>query len=410
MARPPSLRTIMGSKKNSNTTNAHPRSAPLRVLHILNELRPSGAEVLLRTVGDNWKDLGVRADIVSTGPQVGVYADLLQGVGYGINHIPFRKSPAFFLRLWRLVRTGRYQVVHIHTERANFWYAIVARLAAARPVRSIHNVFNFSGSLRVRRMLQRAILRLLAVVQVAVSESVQSNELRRFGNRCVVINNWYDERSFLPTTPTARSRARRSLGITDDRAFVIVTVGNCAPAKNHLSVLRALSSIDSSIPFAYLHVGEEDHEQSERRYADNLGNNEHVSFLGWVESITTVLNAADAFVMASHYEGCGIAVIEAMACGLPILASEVDGLRDFKKICAEICWCCPDSSSIAEGIMTLMNSSVSSRLSMRESAATAAASHFSRVRGARRYAAVYQDHRDAPSHAQTTDVSIGSGT
>ena len=65
----------------------------LRVLHILGELKPSGAECMLKVAAEEFSSLGIQNEILSTGiEQIGPYAPMMTGVGYEVHHIPFAKS------------------------------------------------------------------------------------------------------------------------------------------------------------------------------------------------------------------------------------------------------------------------------------------------------------------------------
>ena len=121
----------------------------MKVLHVLNELMASGAEVMLCRSTLYWHNGGVEGEVLSTGEEVGPYAKDLEEAGYPIHHIPFRKNPRFFLTFYRLVREGRYDIVHIHCERASFYFGLTARLAGARIVRTICAIFHFKGFLAI---------------------------------------------------------------------------------------------------------------------------------------------------------------------------------------------------------------------------------------------------------------------
>ena len=128
----------------------------LRVLHVLGELKPSGGETMFRIAAPLFAAEGVVAEIVATGPQIGIYAPQLAHAGYKLHHIPFSKTPFFFIALYRLMRAGRYDVLHLHTECANFWIGLVAlSLRPRRVLQTVHASFTFSGNLRLRRKVQR---------------------------------------------------------------------------------------------------------------------------------------------------------------------------------------------------------------------------------------------------------------
>ena len=329
-----------------------PRGASqLRVLHILMELRPSGAEVMLRVAAPFWFAGGNSHSILATGSAEGSYANHLRAAGFEVFHIPFRKTIKFFYEVFTLIRRGRFDAVHIHTEQANVCYGMVARLAGVnRIVHTIHNVFPFTGLLRLVRIAMRRGLRLLGATPVSVGRSVADNEAQHLWNRTIVIPNWYDASVFRPPSLEERVAARQSYGIADDR-LVMATLGNCNEWKNHSLLFQALKLLlTSKKNWCYLHAGSEDEARSERLLASELGVAEHCFFLGSIDDPRSVLWAADLFVMPSRREGFSIAAIEAAASGLPLILSDVPGLRDLKATMSDGLWVRPEPVALADAI------------------------------------------------------------
>ena len=207
----------------------------LRVLHILGELKPSGAECMLKVAAKEFSSLGIANEILSTGSeQIGSYAPMMREVGYAIHHIPFSKTFRFFFRVYGLMRARRYDVVHIHSERANFWFGLTAAAARVpRVISTVHGTFAFQGWLRVRRMIFRRLQDNLGVVRVAIGPSVQETEWQHFRSVAQIIPNWYDSEKFRPPIAEERESARSLYGVTED-TFTIVSVGNCSRIKNHI--------------------------------------------------------------------------------------------------------------------------------------------------------------------------------
>ena len=123
--------------------------------------------------------------IVVTGAATGIYAQALQDAGYQIHHLPFTKSLAFFSAFYQFLREQEFDIVHLQTERADVWYALIVRLAAGyrTPViRTVHHLFRFDGFLRWRKLVERQFsYRVLKVKFVSNSPSGQRNEKKRFG-------------------------------------------------------------------------------------------------------------------------------------------------------------------------------------------------------------------------------------
>ena len=186
----------------------------MRVLHVLNELKPSGAETMLRAAGKRWIEQGYCLHVLSMGLTVGPYAKELEQAGYIIHHIAFSKSPIFFLEFWSLLKSAVWDVIHLHTERANFYLGVLAYMAGNhRVIRTIHSSFEYTGLLRLRRGMQRRLLKRLGVRHVAISDGVSSIEKERFGLLCTTIPNWYDSEHFRPPTETERVAARSNSNI-----------------------------------------------------------------------------------------------------------------------------------------------------------------------------------------------------
>lgn len=326
----------------------------MKVLHVLNELKPSGAETMLCIAASSFSEKGVNAEVLSTGVQLGSYAPQFKKAGYKLHHLPFSHSPRFFFELYRLFRTEGYDAIHLHTERANFWIGLAALVAMpGRVLRTIHNNFEFTGNLRVRRMLQRRLLSILGVVHVSIGASVQNNEIKTFGLKTRRVPNWYDDTKFMQVSHAQYLQARIDLNLPTDRS-VIVTVGNCSDVKNHESLLRAIAMLPAELRPIYLHVGNEENDFPERTLSQELGVAENVIFFGPMTDIRTVLAASDVFVMPSLYEGFGIAAIEALASGLPAILTDVPGLRDFRDEYSGLRYAQTDAESIRDVLYELL--------------------------------------------------------
>jgi glycosyltransferase involved in cell wall biosynthesis len=363
---------------------------PLRVLHVLDELKPSGAEEMLRSSAPYWREQGVESTILATGGELGRYAPALESAGYRIVHLPYRRSMGFLREVRQCLAAGRYDVLHIHPERAFALYAAAGTLARVPTVvRTVHHIFPYAGLLRWRKALERLLCRwVLRVRYVSNSPSGARNERRRFGNRNPVIPNWYDDAVFRPPTEQERRDARAQLGI-EDGTLALVTVGGCWSYKNHDLIIRSLGLLGDGPEVLYLHAGQEDPARTERAMARTLGE-ERVRFLGVVPDVLPLLHAADGFLMPSTIEGFGIAAVEAMAAGVPALLSDVRALWDFRGVLPGIIWVAPDAERIAEGIEQLRALPSGERRRMGALASQAAQARFGVERGAAGYLALYR--------------------
>jgi len=126
-----------------------------------------------------------------------------------------------------------------------------------------------------------------------------------------------------------RSEKRKELGISE-LSTVLITVAELIPRKNHIQVLKALSKLNKT-NFHYLVVGNGESEQQLKKAVNELMLQDKVSFLGFRRDVPELMASSDIFILTSRHEGLTRAIMEAMAVGLPIIATDVRGNRDLVK-------------------------------------------------------------------------------
>jgi glycosyltransferase involved in cell wall biosynthesis len=320
----------------------------MKVLHILNELKFSGAEILLSSGARFLHRDGVEHVILSTGNVSGEYSEILRNAGFEIIHLPFSKSIGFFIQLRRLIIKTQTDVLHIHAERASFFYGLLAKALNKHCIRTIHNEFLFRGPLRIARALDRKILSAMGVVFVSCSPKVQRNELKRFKIKTRLIDNWFDPKRVQLRTVENYESTREMLGIAPDK-IALVSIGNYGPAKNHEAIISAIRKSRDKIQPIYFHCGVGGGELKERM---SVADSEPIIFLGSVDNIGDYLKACDAFVSASFFEGGQISLLEAAASGILCITTQV-GLAETFAGQPNIIFVQPDAESICDALISL---------------------------------------------------------
>lgn len=186
------------------------------------------------------------------------------------------------------------------------------------------NPTNLWVTLRDRWMLRGGRYRRI----VAVSERVR-NQLKQYHDipdeRIVTIPNGINLARFAPLDPNSRAEARRSLGVSDEVPLLLF-VGNQYRLKGLEFAIRALAEMKTR---AVLLVVGSDTATPFKRLAEKLGVSDRVIFAGRRSDLPTIYPAADAFVLPTLYETFALVCLEAMASGLPVLASPVGGIEDY---------------------------------------------------------------------------------
>ena len=130
--------------------------------------------------------------------------------------------------------------------------------------------------------------------------------------------------------PYIRNQKRQELGFKEDD-FLLFSVGELIERKNHRVVLEAIARLKGETIYEHLYYlicGIGVLEDELNKLASDLGIEDHVHFLGYRHDISDLCNAADVFVFMSHQEGLPVALMEAMACGLPAICSKIRGNTD----------------------------------------------------------------------------------
>ena len=226
-------------------------------------------------------------------------------------------------RAW--VRRERLDVVLTFFRDANVVATLGARWAGV-PVVSGRRNLGYWHTPREIHILQ--VLNRFTRLFVANSDAVREQTVRREGvppERIRVIPNAVDVERFRPAAPGERETLRTRLGFPA-AGPLIGCVANLRPVKGHRVLIEAFAAVCARVPDARLAlVGEGPLENSLRERARELGVLDRVHFLGLRQDVPDLMRAFDTLVLASHSEGFSNALLEAMASGLPTVATAVGG-------------------------------------------------------------------------------------
>ncbi|MEV7245781.1 glycosyltransferase [Streptomyces sp. NPDC093248] len=309
----------------------------MRALHIITGLGVGGAEQQLRLL---LRHLPARCDVVTlTNP--GPVADGLAADGVRVTHLGMsgNRDVAALPRLARVIRRGRYDLVHTHLYRACLYGRIAARLAGVRAV--VATEHSLGDSQMEGRPLTAGVRALylagerLGRTTVAVSPTV-ADRLALWGvprPRIAVVPNGIDLEGFR-FDPVRRRLTRARLGLPDD-AFVIGGVGRLAPGKRFDVLVRALAQLPDDCRLLLVGGGPE--EAALRRAVERAGVTGRVLFTGERPyapdgspgpELPALTSAMDVLAAPSTEEAFGLAVVEALAAGLPVRYASCPAVED----------------------------------------------------------------------------------
>ena len=257
--------------------------------------------------------------------------------------IPFERAPwkwdnvRAYRMLKKIIDQGDFDIIHCHTPVG----AMVARLAAQKARRkgtkviyTAHGFHFYDGAPLMNWLLfypAEWILAPLTDVLITINREDYDRAKKKIRTKRIEyvpgvgINT---DRFRCAQVDVAQKR--QELGYTD-KDFLILTVAEMTPNKNHITVLNALSLLKDKEEFANIHYlicGRGIMKESLMDSAELLGIDDHVNFLGYRTDAPQLYRCSDMFAFVSHREGLSVALMEAMSCGLPIVCTRIRGNTD----------------------------------------------------------------------------------
>ena len=297
----------------------------MRIVYVLTSLGMGGAEKQALAVAERMEKRGHTVALLVLRPRLAEeWPTTLDTI-----HMEMRKTPASLFtglsRARRFLRAFRPDLLHGHSFHANlFARCLGLPFLRRRVISTIHNVFEGGWP----RVLAYRLTDPLSQLTVAVSEAVAQRfiHIRAVpAKKCLVITNGIDIAEFAPD-PARRMRIRAELDPASERRdFIWLAAGRVVPAKDYPNLLRAFRQVREALPDVELWIGGAA-SHSVIEIVVEHGYQEKVRWLGMRREMPTLLDAADAFVSASAWEGMPLAVGEAMAMAKPVVATDVGGV------------------------------------------------------------------------------------
>jgi sugar transferase (PEP-CTERM/EpsH1 system associated) len=300
------------------------RRRPALIAHVIPTLRVAGLENVVARLTDQLR-VGLRHVVITPtgdGPMRARFPEDVPVIAMAEQHRPDRWNA---LRMARLFRSLRPDIVHSRN-----WScvdAIIGARLAGVPI-VIHSEHGREASDPEGRNRTRRIGRRLLAPMVSQFVTV-SRDLARWliedigvpGRKVLSICNGVDTRRFVPGE---RRAARAALGLGSEHV-VIGTVGRLDPVKDQAGLLKAFSQLAEDPRALLLIVGDGPCRKDLEATVDALGLGRRVRLLGERNDVAAVLSAMDVFVLCSVGEGMSNTILEAMATGLPVVATRVGG-------------------------------------------------------------------------------------
>ena len=305
-----------------------------KVIHVIKVAGVVGAERHLLTLAAAQRAADVDAHIwalVAAGHSVPAFEELARAQGVPLETLPIRGvfDRRLLAALTEKLRTAAPDLVHTHLIHADLHGVRAARAANVPHVVTSRHNDNRALRIRLVRQLDRRMWRRVDA-GIAISEAVHQFVLRTEGappQKLCTIHYGLDPQT-VSAPPDARARLRAELGLPED-TLLIGSVCRLIRQKGLVYGLRGFAKVAEAFPSAhYVLAGRGPLQQALQAEAHTLGVGERVHFLGWREDAHAVMAALDVLLAPSLWEGFGLIFLEAMALGVPIVATRVSAIPE----------------------------------------------------------------------------------
>jgi glycosyltransferase involved in cell wall biosynthesis len=261
--------------------------------------------------------------------------DTLADSAYEVLYLGFQKkslgffNPRVIFRLAKILKEKKIDIIHCQKHKPTVYGTLAVLISGGMSVIThVHGLFRTRSA--KRRFFNWIILRFVKRV-IAVSDSVRSDIIKSNWNidpaKVVTVKNCINLGT-IDSISTGRRDARLKLGIPEDET-VFGTVGRLVATKGQTYLIDAFQAVMKKIPNSRLVIiGDGSLSQKLQKQVEESGISSRVLFTGYRKDVLELLMGFDVFVLPSLAEGLSIALLEAMASRLPVIASDVGGIPE----------------------------------------------------------------------------------
>ncbi len=262
----------------------------------------------------------------------------------GVEHIPIRELSRnislirdwkAMLKIRRILKNRNFNIVHTHTSKAGFLGRIAAR--AVKTPLIIHTphghvLFGYFGKIKtlVFKILEKWINQITDNIIALTEREKEDYVFSKLANKdkITVIHSGIELKKYKNLSIEEKQSLKKTLNIPEE-TLIVGTAGRLVPVKGPEILMRAAEKVLMKHPDVYfLFAGDGDQRRALGLLANGLGIKKNIVFLGWRADLVEILSLYDIFVLPSLNEGMGRVLVEAMALGKPIVASDIGGIPD----------------------------------------------------------------------------------
>lgn len=253
--------------------------------------------------------------------------------------IRFTRSPLTlqnikaFKKLNKYVKENKIDLIHCHTPVGGVMGRIIGKLNKVQTViYTAHGFHFFDGAPKLNWVIYYPIEKFLSRytdILITINQEDYNRAKNKFyAKKVEYIPGVGVDVEKIRNVRVDRDKKRKELGLKDND-IVLLSVGELSRRKNHIVAIKALGKIKKNKNIFYLIVGEGSLKNYLKKECRKLGIERQIKFLGYRKDVYELCKVADIYIFPSQREGLGIAALEGMAAGLPLVSANINGIKDY---------------------------------------------------------------------------------
>lgn len=292
----------------------------MKILHIITSLRTGGAEKLMVDLLPRLRDFGNEVELLLFDGTRTPFYDELEKVDVKIHHLAIGGNVYNPLNIFRLRKyLKNYDIIHTHNTACQYFVPLakISLRAKCKLFTTEHNTFNRRRTIFGWKYIDRFIYSQYKTI-ISISEKATDNLIAFIGNKYKIrtIENGIDLSKFKFLSPVN----------FNSKDKIITMIAGFRKQKDQDTLIKAISLLPQEYRLWLVGDGERRTILEDLVTELYLGN--RVKFLGIRSDIPQILEKSHIVVLSSHWEGFGLAAVEGMASGRPVIVSDVGGLRE----------------------------------------------------------------------------------
>lgn len=301
----------------------------MKIIHVINGLTSGGAEKLVYEIAQGVNQNDISIEILCLSKKYDVYSKELLNHNIRVVHLSKHSvyNMCLLFDLLFFFAKNKYDCIHVHLFPALYYISVLKKIGFLKSftIYHEHNTENRRSKYKIFNYIDKFIYSSYNRI-ICISDAVKDRIVERKivdSNKIIVIYNGINIQ--LCKNAIAINRTKISNTIKDDDILLIM-IARFTAQKDHKTLIKSMKLLPSKYKLLLLGEGELMQKTMQFTILQNLQN--RIYFLGYQSNVYSYIKACNLFILSSHWEGFGLVSVESMACGCPVIASNVDGLKE----------------------------------------------------------------------------------